>query len=51
MKTIANFGILMRLAKELGKAKKSGDKKRIKKAKEDHDAYAKICKEADELIY
>jgi hypothetical protein len=50
MKTIAYFGELMRLAKALGDAKKSGDKEKIEKAQAAHDAYHSICLKADEMV-
>jgi hypothetical protein len=40
----------MMYASELGKAKKSGDKERIKKAQEQHDNYRDLCLRADEMI-
>jgi len=50
MKVIAHLGTLMRKAKALGNARKSKNTDAIKKAEEDHDAYKKICLEADEII-
>lgn len=49
-KNIAYFSVLMGYAKELGKAKKSGNKERIKLAQTKHDEYMKIYLEADEVI-
>ena len=49
IKVIASFATLYQLAHKLGKAKLSGDKEAIKKAHKEHDAYKKICMEADEV--
>lgn len=45
----ASFQELMRLAGAVGKAKKSGDPAAIAKAEAEHDAYHKICMQADSL--
>ena len=49
VKTITNFNELMRLAHLLGKARMSGNEDEIKKAQKEHDDYAKLCLEADEM--
>lgn len=49
MKIVTNFGTLMRLAKELADAKRSGDEKRIANAEQAHNEYHKLCLEADEI--
>lgn len=49
IETISNFGILMKKAKALGNAKKTGDHELIKKCKKDHDDYAKICLLSDKM--
>ena len=50
MKIITDFSVLMRLARELGKARLSGDLERIEKAQKDHDEYYEICIKSDEMI-
>lgn len=40
---VTHFGVLMRYASELGKAKRSGDTERIKLAQQKHDEYYDIC--------
>lgn len=49
MKTVTDFGVLMRLASRLGKARQSGIKEEIEKVQQEHDAYKKLCLEADEM--
>ena len=49
MKVVASFSTLMKLAKEVGDARRSGDKKRIEAAEQAHDAYKEICLKADEM--
>ena len=49
MKIITDFGVLMRLASAVGKAKLSGNKKAINIAQERHDSYKKICLESYEM--
>lgn len=49
IKTMADIGELMRLAKALGNARKSNDVGLISKAKQAHDAYRDICLEANEI--
>lgn len=41
---------LMRYAKELGEARKSGDEDRIRKAKDRHDAYVKVVLRSDRMV-
>jgi len=43
----ANLGHLMRLAKAESKARKIGNPEDIKRAAEQHQAYQKICADAD----
>lgn len=43
MELRTNLGHLLRLAKQLGDAKKSGDPDKIKAAKQAHDTYRDIC--------
>jgi len=49
MKVTTNFGSLLRLARELYNAEKSGDLAQIEKARQAHDEYKKLCLEADEM--
>ena len=49
IKVIANFGHLVRLAKEAANAEISGDKELYKIKKKEHDDYKNICLEADEV--
>lgn len=49
VKVIGNLGVLMRLAKALGDAKKSGVDEDIVKAQVGHDSYRDICLAADEV--
>ena len=49
IKIIADFRVLMRKAKILGNARKTGNPELIKKCKKDHDDYAKICLRADKM--
>lgn len=49
MKIVANFQTLMKLAKEVGDAKRSGDEQRLAQAERAHNAYKEICVKADEL--
>ena len=51
MKTVASWYTLFQYAKELGQAELSGDKERIKKAKEKHNNYVVFCLQADEMIH
>jgi len=49
VKVVASFSTLMKLAKEVGDARRSGDKERLAEAERAHDAYKEICLKADEL--
>lgn len=49
MEIVTSFSTLMKLAHELGQAKKSKDPERIKKAQERHDAYRDLCLKADRM--
>jgi hypothetical protein len=49
VKIIANFGHLVRLAKEMSDAEISGDKELYKIKKKEHDNYKNICLKADEI--
>ena len=49
VKVIANFGHLVRLAKEMAAAKIDGNEKLYEIKKKKHDDYKKICLEADEV--
>lgn len=49
MKIITDFGVLMRLASKLGKAKQKGTKTEIEAAQKEHDAYKKLCLKSDEM--
>ncbi len=50
MKIITSWSTLIGLAKELGKARMSGDKKRLAIAEKEHDYYVKIVRKSDEMI-
>ena len=47
---VTSWTVLMRLAKELGAARMSGDEDAITKAKEAHSAYEAMCLRADRMI-
>jgi hypothetical protein len=47
MKIITSAITLLQYAKELGEAKKSGDKDRIEKAQKKHDEYKEMCLRSD----
>ena len=49
LKTVTSFHTLMRLAKEVGRAKISGDEAWILKAQKAHDEYKELCLESDEM--
>lgn len=49
MTVATDFRELMRLAWNLGKAKKSGNKKAIEKAQNEHDSYRDLCLKADQM--
>ena len=46
---VTDFRVLMRLARALGQAEKSGDQDAIAKAKAEHDAYKDLCLRADRM--
>ena len=46
---ITNWDTLMQLAQEVGQAKLSGDKERLKKAQEAHDNYRDTCLKSDKM--
>jgi len=50
IKTITSFKTLMLYAKELGKARASGDSERIEKAKKLHDEYRDMCLKSDMML-
>ncbi len=50
MRIITNFGTLMKLASELGKAKQSGDIDRINEAQRKHDEYRDLCLQSDQMV-
>jgi hypothetical protein len=47
---VTHFGVLMRYASELGKAKQSGDLDRINDAQRRHDEYHELCLQSDQMI-
>ena len=49
VKVITHFSTLMRLARAVGDAEKTGDAALIKKAHAEHDAYKKLCLAADQM--
>lgn len=49
MSMVTDFRVLMKLAKELGAAEKSGDKERIDVAQKAHDEYRDLCLQSDEM--
>lgn len=49
MKVVTFWHTLMKLAKEVGEAKRSRDPERTRKAEEEHDAYKQLCLESDEM--
>lgn len=49
IKIVTNFGVLLRLAKAVGEAKKSGDQEALVKAQAEHDAYKDLCLRADRM--
>lgn len=49
VRTITDFGELMRLAHALGQAKKRGNQEEIAKAQKEHDEYHALCLKADEM--
>jgi hypothetical protein len=46
---VTNLSVLMRLARDLGQAKKSGAQVAIDEAQARHDAYKDICLKADNM--
>lgn len=50
MKIVTYMGTLMRFAKALGEAKKSGDPEAIAKAQLEHDTYKQLVLDSDECI-
>lgn len=50
IRLVTSFQNLMRLAHELGKARESGDKKRIREAQIAHDEYRDLCLASDEMV-
>lgn len=50
MRLVTSFATLMQLAAELGRARLSGDAKRIEFAQKAHDNYRDICLKADEML-
>lgn len=50
MKTYTVWRVLIRLAKEEAKARKTGDKAKIKKAAKAHEDYRKLCLESDGML-
>lgn len=49
LKTVTDIRVLMKLAKELGNARKSGDINRINEAQKAHDEYRDLCLASDEM--
>lgn len=49
MRVVASTGTLLRLAAELGKARKVGDPQGIQEAQKRHDDYLEVCRRADEM--
>ena len=50
LKLITNFGLLLRLAHKEAQARLNGTEEEYEKAKAEHEAYAKLCLKADEMI-
>lgn len=50
VKVYTNFGVLLRLARALAVAERTGDVELIKKAKFEHDQYKELCISADEML-
>ena len=50
MKTVTFFSTLMRLARELADAERSGDKERIAEASRKHEEYRQACLRSDLMI-
>ena len=49
IKVVINFGVLLRLARDLAIAEKSGDPKKIEEAKIAHDNYRSLVLDSDEI--
>lgn len=49
MKTIVCWQSLLKYAKELTQAEKTGNAEKIAIAKQRHDDYVQLCREADEM--
>ena len=47
---VGSWHTLMNLAKELGKARLTGNQEKIKEAKKAHDSYRDFCLKADRMI-
>jgi hypothetical protein len=48
-KLVADFGTLLRLAREESRARASGDPARLAEAEKAHAAYRQLCLQADEM--
>ena len=49
MKTVTFFFTLLRLARELAEAEKSGNVEKIRKATDKHNSYRQACLASDEM--
>ena len=49
IEVVTDFRVLMKLARAVGQAEKSGDQEAIAKAKAEHDAYKDLCLRADRM--
>lgn len=49
VKIITNFEVLMKLAHLESEARKTGNKRAIEKAIEQHEHYRQLCLQADEM--
>ena len=47
---VTSWQTLIHYAKELGQARRSGDKERIDKAKKKHDEYRDMCLKSDRMV-
>jgi hypothetical protein len=47
---ITFFSTLMKLAKDVNKAKKTGDKEQIRLAEEKHENYRSLCLKSDKMV-
>ena len=50
MKTVTSWMTLMLYAKELGRARSSGDEESIKRAQQKHDEYRDLCLRSDYML-